>query len=457
MQLLLVACCFGSAAAHAGEAASPKAVDAAALGGTQLTPYGAEVAGNRDGTIPAWNGGLTAAPPCFAASHGRYCDPYADDRPLYTITAANADEYAALLSPGQRALLAAYPETFRMRVFPTRRSFSNPPAVYAASARNAPVAVLDDDTLKHAATGVPFPIPATGAEVLWNHRLRWRPLVTDRVSTQFTVAADGGASSTRQHELVHFDYGAPDYDLRKARGILLRRMQWIEQPAHLGGVGVLLIDAADPDAFAKRCWQVDPGDRVAQHVPSLAFDMPAIGSEGLRTNDQLDTYFGPLNRYQLELVGKREMIVPANSYALHDAAMSYSTLIGPHHLNPDLTRYELRRVWVVDAKVRPGVAHRYPHRRFYVDEDGWQLRIVDVYDARDRLWQVQEAHTLMAYDRQFELPVAQTVYDLQSSRYLVYGLNNEETEVAYPNLDTGDFGPNDLARRGRPWREGGRS
>jgi hypothetical protein len=437
-----------AAAAHAAVGAD----DAARLGGEQLTPFGAQVSGDDSGSIPAWTGGLTSAPPCFEASHGRYCDPYADDQPLYTVTADNAEAYAAVLSPGQRALFEKYPDTFRMRVFPTRRSFSNPPAVYAATAANAPVAVLADGVLKNAATGLPFPLPASGAEALWNHRLRWRPLVTERVSTQFSVDASGDALPTRQHELVRFDYGESGYTLRRARGILSRRMQWIEQPATLAGVGILLYDVADAADFPKRSWQFGLDEAVARLVPNLGYDTAGVGSDGLRTNDQIDTFFGPLDRYDLKLVGKQELLVPANSYALHAADVPSRSLIGSHHLNPDFTRYELRRVWVVDALVRPGYAHGYRRRRFYLDEDGWQIRIVDSYDAQDRLWRVQEAHTLMAYDRQFELPVAETVYDLLQRRYLVYGLNNEEPEVAYPDLDASDFGPGDLARRGRSLR-----
>src|SRR3546814_11343703 len=74
-----------------------------------------------------------------------------------------------------------------MRVFATRRSFSNPPAIYVATQANMMRALLADGVLKKAATGLPFPVPANGAEAMWNHRLRWRPLVTERLSAQFAV------------------------------------------------------------------------------------------------------------------------------------------------------------------------------------------------------------------------------------------------------------------------------
>lgn len=419
----------------------------------QLTPFGAEVAGNSSGTIPAWNGGISSPPPCFAASHGRYCDPFADDQPLYTVTAANLEQFAKWLSPGQLALFAKFPDSYRMRVFPTRRSFSNPPAVYVATRANLARAVIEDGVLAKAATGLPFAVPANGAETMWNHRLRWRPLVTERVSAQFAVAQSGDFTQTQERELVRFDYGSDGYDLKSARGILSRRMQWLMQPVRQAGVGILLDDVADPVEFARHAWQFSSGDEHARRAPNLGYDTPGIGVDNLRTNDQIDMFFGPLDRYDFKLLGKQELLVPANSYALHSAELPYRALIGKHHLNPDFARYELRRVWVVDAQVKRGAVHSYRHRRFYLDEDGWQIRVVDNYDNRGVLWRVQEAHTVMAYDRQFELPVAETVYDLPGSRYLVQGLNNEEPEVAYPEMEAGDFGASDLARQGRKLRQ----
>ncbi|HEY9545027.1 MAG TPA: DUF1329 domain-containing protein [Solimonas sp.] len=421
-----------------------------------LTPFGAEVAGNDSGTIPAWNGGISSPPPCFVAAHGRYCDPFAGDQSLYTVTADNVAQYAKWLSPGQLALFEKFPDSYRMRVFATRRSFSNPPAIYVATQANMMRALLADGVLKKAATGLPFPVPANGAEAMWNHRLRWRPLVTERVSAQFAVAESGDFAQTQEREWVRFDYGAADYDLKAARGVLSRRLQWLMQPARQAGVGILLDDVADPAEFARRAWQFGSGDEHARRAPNLGYDTPGIGTDNLRSNDQIDMFFGPLDRYDFKLLGKQELLVPANSYALHSAEVPYRALIGKHHLNPDFARYELRRVWVVDAQVKRGAVHASRHRRFYLDEDGWQIRVVDNYDSRGALWRVQEAHTVMAYDRQFELPVAETVYDLPGNRYLVQGLNNEEPEVAYPDLEVGDFGASDLARQGRKLRQAAR-
>ena len=79
--------------------------------GTTLTPWGAIKAGNAAGTIPAYTGGLatSTAPAGFAKNSGKWPDPFADDKPLYSITGKNIDEHADKLSETTKALLKRYP------------------------------------------------------------------------------------------------------------------------------------------------------------------------------------------------------------------------------------------------------------------------------------------------------------------------------------------------------------
>jgi hypothetical protein len=58
-------------------------------------------------------------------SGGPYADPYRDDKPLFTISAANVEQYRKQLTAGQIALLQKYP-TWQMNVYPTRRSAAFP-------------------------------------------------------------------------------------------------------------------------------------------------------------------------------------------------------------------------------------------------------------------------------------------------------------------------------------------
>src|SRR5438874_1829629 len=82
------------------------AQNAGALKDGTLTPYGAERAGNKDKTIPGWEGKAVATPP--DASFKRP-DPFAGEKPRLTITAANMAQFADKLSDGTRALLSKNP------------------------------------------------------------------------------------------------------------------------------------------------------------------------------------------------------------------------------------------------------------------------------------------------------------------------------------------------------------
>ena len=110
--------------------------DEAAKLGTSLTPVGAVMAGNADGSIPAWTGGLPANAGTVDSA-GFLSDPFASEQPLFTITAQNVDQYKDKLTPGQLAMFKRYPESYKMPVFPTHRSASMPDPVLAAAKNNA--------------------------------------------------------------------------------------------------------------------------------------------------------------------------------------------------------------------------------------------------------------------------------------------------------------------------------
>ncbi|MGB1563082.1 MAG: DUF1329 domain-containing protein [Sinimarinibacterium flocculans] len=416
--------------------------------GTSLTPVGAEAAANADGSIPAWDGGLVAAPECFAGAGSRYCDPFPDDAPLFTISVENLSRYEEYLSEAQAALLRRYPDSYRMPVYATRRSFANPVFVYEASRANALRAELqgNGEVLSGAVTGVPFPIPGNAFEVIWNHKVRYRDVSVRRWNNQFAVAASGDYNQTTIREDLRFMYSRPGLAPEALGEVLYHALELVTAPPRLEGSILLLHETRDQIAEARRIWQHSPGQQRLRRVPNAGHDTPALGADGLRTHDQADMFNGPTERYEWKLIGKREMFVPANSYRLHSDALEYSQIVGKHHLAQEHTRYERRRVWEVEATLRPGSGHRYKRRRFFVDEDGWQIRVVDVYDARGALWQLQEAHTVIAYDKPYELPVCETVYDLPGNRYLAQALNNEDPETATWVFDEDHFEPRKVSR-----------
>jgi hypothetical protein len=415
---------------------------------TTLTPTGAEKGANADGSIPAWDGGLAKPPAGFGGAGKRYVDPFPGDKPKFTISKDNLAQYKDKLTAGQQALFAKYGATYKMNVYETRRTFANPGYVYEASYANAKTATLsgNGETLNSAITGVPFPIPASGQEIMWNHKLRYQDLSKRRWNNQFAVTTAGDFNLVKIQEDAKFPYSYPKATLEGLNNVGIYFLQMTTAPARLAGTILLVHETMDQVKEARRAWQYNPGQKRLRRAPNVGYDNPGTASDGLRTNDQLDVFNGATDRYEWKLVGKKEMYVPANSYGLHSDKHKYKDIVKKGHINQDLARYELRRVWVVEAAIKKGTSHIYKRRTFYVEEDGWQIAAVDVYDNRDQLWRVQEAHTVMAYDKPYQMSIGETVYDLQSNRYLVMALNNEDTETVSKEFDDNYFDPANVSK-----------
>jgi mannose-6-phosphate isomerase-like protein (cupin superfamily) len=157
----------------------------------------------------------------------------------------------------------------------------------------------------------------------------------------------------------------------------------------------------------------------------VAYDNPGVATDGMRTSDQLDMYNGAPDRYDWKLLGRREMYVPYNSYRLQDPNVKMQDILTPQHINQDHARYELHRVWVVEATLKKGAKHLYPRRTFYLDEDSWQILVADIYDKRDQLWRVSEGHAMTYYNVPSVWTSLEVHTDLQAGRYLAVGLNSE--------------------------------
>ncbi len=426
--------------------AAVSAADAAQLG-TTLTPMGSEQAGNSAGTIPAWTGGLPV-------STDRYADPYAGEAVLYTITASNVADYQAQLTPGQLALFTKYPDTFKMHVYPTHRSASLPESQYQFTRKNAEQAQLTDggnglsaDTLE----GTPFPIPQNGLEVIWNHMTRYRGGSLERTFVQVPVHENGNFVPVKINEKMSWPSYLKEGRTDSDENILFYFVQEIQAPARLTGNVLLVHEAQNQIAKPRQAWLYNAGQRRVRRAPQIAYDAPGTASDGQRTSDNLDMFNGAPDRYDWKLAGKEEIYIPYNSFKLADRALKYTDILTPRHLNPEHTRYELHRVWKVEATLKEGARHVYAKRVFYVDEDTWQIAIVDHYDGRGQLWRVGEAHQLQYQDAQVPWLTAEVLYDLQSGRYLAGSLTNEEGAGFDFNarFKHGDFTPQAIRRQGK--------
>ena len=430
--------------------ASVSPAEAAKIG-KSLTPMGAEKAGN-GGEITAWDGGITTLPAGFKIGD-KLVDPYADDKIKYTITSANYKEYAKNLSEGQKALFEKYPDTYRMPVYPTHRSSAYPQVIYDASKTNATETTLVEggNGLNNFVDGVPFPIPATGVEAIWNHIVRYRGGSVSRVVGQATPQANGTYSLVRFKDEFTFRNKLKDYDAEKDQNVLFYFKQDVVSPARLAGNVLLVHETLDQIKEPRKAWVYNAGQRRVRRAPQVAYDGPGTASDGLRTADNFDMFNGAPDRYDWELIGKQELYIPYNSYKLNSGDLKYDEIVKAGHINQDLTRYELHRVWKVVATLKEGKRHVYGKRTFYLDEDTWQATIIDHYDGRGQLWRVAEAHNIMFYDYTVPWYAVEALYDLNSGRYLVLGLDNEE-KGSYKfgfERSSGDYTPAALRRAGR--------
>lgn len=410
--------------------AAVSAAEAAKLG-NELTPLGAEKAGNADGSIPAWDGGLTSPTQAGFANFKpgqHHPDPYAGDKPLYTVTAANMGQYANKLTEGHKKLLLTYRNTYKMIVYPTHRSGAAPQRIYDATKRIAATAELakDGNGVVKAGEGIPFPIPKSGVEVFWNHVLRYRGDVIVRNIGQAPVTASGDYTMVKFHDETMVAYSLAGAKSENLNNIIAYFIQETTAPARLAGEILLVHETLDQSIENRKAWVYNPGQRRVRRAPNVAFDNPGTNADNLRTSDQFDMYNGSPERYDWTLVGKKELLVPYNSYKLHSNTLKYTDILKKNHINQDLARYELHRVWVVDSKLKPGQSHLYSRRTLYVDEDSWQILAVDCYDTRGQLYRVQEGHVINYYDVPAIWTVVETVYDLSNGRYLALGMDNEE-------------------------------
>ncbi|MDO8544140.1 MAG: DUF1329 domain-containing protein [Opitutaceae bacterium] len=419
--------------------------------GRELTPLGAQAAGNADGSIPAWSGGITT-PPAGYKPGMHHPDPFSADQPAATITAANAAQYEGRLTAGHLAVLKAYP-TYKLMLYPTRRSASNPSRVYEATRKNATTAqlVAGGNGVTGAIVGVPFPLPQNGLEVVWNFLTRYRGVAAVRRIDQAAVERGGGYQLVKFEDEFLFNYARPDISPKELEdsNTLVFFKQATLAPARLAGTILLAQETLNQVREPRRAWVYNTGRRRVTRAPNVAYDNPGTNADGQRTSDQFDMYNGAPDRYEWTLVGKKEIIVPYNSYRLHSDKLKYTDILKPHHINPDLARYELHRVWVVEGRIKPGTSHLYARRTFYFDEDSWQMLAADQYDRRGEMWRVSEAHCINYYDAQTFWSTLEVHIDLQNGRYLALGLDNENKMYDFTVKRTpADYTPESLRREG---------
>lgn len=433
--LTLIAAAAAALAAHAAVGAD----DAAKLKST-LTPLGGEKAGNAAGTIPAWTGGHVTPIPGDKPG-GRRGDPFKDEKPLYTVTAANLAQHADKLTDGVKALLRKYPDTYRLDVYPTHRTAVAPQWVYENTFKNATRAKMDGNMPVGAYGGIPFPIPQSGLEAIWNHKLAWRGSSWQAEFNQYQITADGKvvlttSGAVKQTMPFYYEGNNPE----SFNGYF-----WTVNVASDGPpirAGEMIVGRENLDADKSAAYVYLTGQRRVRKLPNACCDTPTPASAGLMSFDEISVFAGRTDQFEWKLAGKKEMLIPYNENRL--LQFKDADVIKGQHLNPDAVRWELHRVWVVEATLKQGQRHQAPKGVYYLDEDTWQAMLGDRWDAKGQLWKTFWGFNYVMPD--FPGTVQQTFgfYDLLSGQAYVSNILNDKAYHQKPvprwpdSLFTGD-------------------
>jgi hypothetical protein len=426
----------GFNAAVAQIAAAQTATPDASLLTTSLTPFGAERAGNADGSIPAWTGGYSTVPAGYVSGQPRP-DPFAADKVSFSITTQNVTQYADKVPQGVIEMMKLYP-TYRVDVYPTRRSHAMPQYVYDNIALNVTRAQLSADgtAVTGAFGGVPFPIPANGAEVMWNHLTAFQGEALKTLNPNYVVTSSGQkymaslAMVTSDFPYYHKNGSADSFS-----GIYKQYIVDTLAPAYQAGFALMSVQQLDAKSHPPKTMEYLPGQRRVREAPDLAYDNPNSLAGGIGNFDEGFVYNGRMDQYDFKLVGKREIFVPYNNNRCF--LTSYDVQLGPKHYNPDVLRWELHRVWVVEMTLLPGARNVDARRVMYVDEDTWVALVCDVYDASGTYWKFLHNFVINAFDLPTTLANTTTlVYDLHKGDYVYnVGADPSVTSLQFKFLD----------------------
>ena len=417
------------------------------FGDSHLTYSGAIKEGNSSGTIPPWTGGLSAPPSNWDKKRG-YSDPFSSEKPLFTITKENSSKYSKHLTDGQAALLKSV-KNFRMPVYTTHRTTVLPSNIIADVVNEVGKAqIVSHSIVGRNVSHIPFPTPKTGEEAIYNFLMRYLGNGYEREYSWFPVRP-----GKKYYRVGFRDKGVMAQGMKPSqvsKGLNYAFYANFTAPSTLVGTVYLVHDFVDTMKNRRAAWIYSAGARRVRRAPDLEYDNIADGTEGMRTTDQYNAFNGATDRYNWKLVGRKEFYVPYNTYKISDKKYKYADVIGDGTVNADLMRYELHRVWVVEATLKSDSKHIYGKRVFYLDEDSWSILGEDSYDVRGNLWRIGIHGLIQAYDKLVPWPNILMWHDLTNGNYLVTHLDNEVKKPIKFDINErwSNFQPDALRRRG---------
>lgn len=421
---------------------------------TSLTPVGAERAGSADGSIPAWTGGMVGKSEDYFVN-GRRIDPFAGEKPLFSITSSNMSQYGDKLTDGTKGMFAKYPDTFRIDVYKTQRAAAMPQWFYDATYQNATSTSVEDKgddfiPVGYAAGGVPFPIPKDGRELIWNHLIRWNGVAHQEQVDAVLITSEGHhvLTAASLNQFYYPNMVASQKGTTQPDGMFFKFKTVNSGPPIRTGEGLVVYNNVDSNL--NRAWVYLTGQRRVRMLPNACCDTPSPASAGVMSFDEFYVFANKPTRFDWKILGKKEIYIPYNSNKTL-VPNSYDAIMSVHHLNPDQVRWELHRVWVVEATLRQGQRHVAPRSVYYFDEDNWIATLGDRYDSDGKLWKMMWDIPVAMPDVPGEIPTDNGFYDLASGAWFVSNIANAyniQYDFKNTHYSDGDFTPESLSSEG---------
>lgn len=430
---LLAGTSLATAATVRAARAQAVAPNAALLTST-LTPLGGERAGNADGSIPAWTGGLTA--PAVPAGQSVSTHLFEDEQPLYTVDAANMAQYEHLLAEGTKAQIQKF--GLVLHVYQTHRTAAAPQYVYDNAAKNVTRSQLEPAGGRLGFTGgyggPPFPIINTadplagGAQLIWNHLTYWNGYSTLTKFDPGCVMINGklilvAATLAR----VIYPYYDPDGSPENFDGYYSKGHYYDVAPGAVEGQETLVWHTTNVNKHRDITWSLLNGQGRVRKDPNEQFDAPNPDSNGIANLDESVCFYGNPSQYDWTYIEKKEMLVPYNcNKLLFHTVQEY---LGPNAPKAEFIRWEKHRVWVVEANLHPGMHNVNAKRRFYIDEDTWYALLGEGYDATGTMVKAYAIYNEAVPSLPGTIELCTATFDLTSGNYVFNGKTNYGTSA----------------------------
>lgn len=353
---------------------------------TTLTPLGAERAGNADGSIPAWTGGMTEPSTGPVAIR-----VFEDEQPLFTVDASNLAEHQAIVPVGIQWMITNV--GFSLPVYPTHRTAAAPQHVYDNTALNAGRTQLSPNGGRfgflNGFGGIPFPIidtsdpQAAGAQLIWNHLVGWQGYSQSSFSPGYVmtggqlVLSEGGTSH------FYYPYYDPNNSLETFDGYFYKLHLYFSAPANFDGQEIVQWHTVNQEVHPDITWELLNGQGRVRKAPNEQYDSPNAYFNGVYNEDENSGFQGNPSQYDWTYIGKEEMLIPYHCNSM--AFVTAEQLFAPKAPNAQYIRWEKHRCWILEANLHPGIRNVMQKRRFYIDEDTWFIGTGESYGADGNL------------------------------------------------------------------------